>query len=115
MFLGLSLCVFTWGLQYKLSLYNPPQSASRQIPKAKLLSKEEGSDVTQTPLVLRTKTVTTIVYTAPATALLFLLLVLRSLVELTSSGLMLAACRQRRRRSCDYLNILYVRPPPALL
>lgn len=115
MFLGLALCVFTWGLQYKLSLYDPPQSASHQIPKAKLLSKEEQSDITQTPLVLRTKTVTTIVYTAPATALLFLLLVLCSLVERTSSGLMRAASRQRRQRSCNYLNILYVRPPPALL
>ncbi len=115
MFLGLSFCVFTWGLQYKLSLYDPPQSASHQIPKAKLLSKEEQSDITQTPLVLRTKTATTIVYTSPATVLLFLLLNLSFLVEPTSSCLMRAASRRRRQRSSNYLNILYVRPPPVLL
>jgi hypothetical protein len=40
-FLGLALCVFMWGLQYKLSLYDPPQSISHKIPTAKLLSKDE--------------------------------------------------------------------------
>jgi hypothetical protein len=40
-FVGLVISVFTWGLQYKLSLYNPALSASHQIPEAKLLSKNE--------------------------------------------------------------------------
>ena len=42
-FLSLALCVFAWGLQYKLSLYDPPQAASHQVPQAKLLSKNEWS------------------------------------------------------------------------
>src|SRR5271170_8511252 len=42
-FLGLAICVFAWGLQYKLSLYDPPQAASHQVPQAKLLSKNEWS------------------------------------------------------------------------
>ena len=40
-FLGLALAVFTWGLGYKLSLYDPPQASSHLIPTAKLLSQEE--------------------------------------------------------------------------
>lgn len=42
-FLSLALCVFAWGLQYKVSLYDPPQAASHQVPQAKLLSKNEWS------------------------------------------------------------------------
>jgi hypothetical protein len=33
--------VFLWGLQYKLSLYDPPQASSHNAPIAKLLSKDE--------------------------------------------------------------------------
>jgi hypothetical protein len=44
-FLGLAISVFTWGLQYKLSLYDPPQSTSHEIPEAKLLSKNEQTTV----------------------------------------------------------------------
>ena len=41
MFLGLGICVFAWGLQYKLSLYYPAHSTFHQVPAAKLLSKNE--------------------------------------------------------------------------
>jgi hypothetical protein len=37
----LAICVFTWGLQYKLSLYYPKHSTYHQLPEAKLLSKNE--------------------------------------------------------------------------
>jgi hypothetical protein len=43
MFTVLACCVFFWGLQYKLSLYYPPQAASHHVPMAKLLSKNEQS------------------------------------------------------------------------
>jgi hypothetical protein len=39
-FVILVFAVFGWGLQYKLSLYNAPDSVS-YIPQAKLLSNEE--------------------------------------------------------------------------
>ena len=42
-FIGLAIAVFTWGLQYKLSLYYPPHSTYHQIPEAKLLSRNEQS------------------------------------------------------------------------
>ncbi len=41
MVIGLAVSVFAWGLQYKLSLYFPAHSAYHQVPKAKLLSKNE--------------------------------------------------------------------------
>lgn len=50
-FLGLAFCVLTWGLQYKLSLYDPPQAISHSIPEAKLLSKEEWKAGSDDPLV----------------------------------------------------------------
>jgi hypothetical protein len=40
-FLGLGICVFGWGLGYKLSLYDQSQTPSHQIPNAKLLSRDE--------------------------------------------------------------------------
>ncbi|WP_446741682.1 hypothetical protein [Silvibacterium acidisoli] len=44
-FLGLAMAVFAWGLAYKLSLYDPPQAVSRQMPQAKLLSREQQPSV----------------------------------------------------------------------
>jgi hypothetical protein len=40
-FIALVISIFSWGLGYKLSRYDSPQSNSYQIPKAKLLSKNE--------------------------------------------------------------------------
>ena len=37
----LGLCVFAWGLRYKLSLYDPPHSIASHMPEAKLLSGRE--------------------------------------------------------------------------
>jgi hypothetical protein len=52
---GLAFSVFTWGLQYKLSLYDPPQNASHTIPEAKLLSKDEQAVVTKGVTIADTK------------------------------------------------------------
>ena len=45
-FVGLAISVFTWGLQYKLSLYYPKHSTYHQLPEAKLLSKNEQATAT---------------------------------------------------------------------
>jgi hypothetical protein len=37
----LGLCVFAWGLKYKLSLYDPPRAISHHMPAAKLLTGNE--------------------------------------------------------------------------
>jgi hypothetical protein len=49
----LALSVFAWGLQYKLSLYDPPQALSHTMPSAKLLSKDEQAIPSDSPLVNR--------------------------------------------------------------
>jgi hypothetical protein len=54
LFLCLALFVFAWGLQYKLSLYDAPQSESRSIPAAKLLSKNERASVSKNVLLRST-------------------------------------------------------------
>lgn len=41
----LGICVFAWGLRYKLSLYDPPQSVTHRIPAAKLLTGKERIEV----------------------------------------------------------------------
>ena len=64
-FIGLAVCIFMWGLQYKLSLYDPPNAASHRIPMAKLLSRNEQFSPAESPIVIRTRTSTKIVYTAP--------------------------------------------------
>lgn len=38
---ALGICVFAWGLKYKLSLYDPPHALSHHMPEAKLLSGRE--------------------------------------------------------------------------
>jgi glycerol uptake facilitator-like aquaporin len=111
--LGLCICVFTWGLQYKLSLYDPPQAASHKIPQAKLLSKNERCGIAESPVVVRTKTSTRVSYIVPAAVLFFLFLALNILNPQTS--------RQRNRRTSSVcrlhrglFNIFFVRPPPLL-
>jgi hypothetical protein len=112
-FLGLAFCVFAWGLQYKLSLYDPPQPASHQIPMAKLLSRDEQTGTAQHPLVIRAKTSTSVIYTAPTAIFLTLLLAI--------SVLNPPASRRVEKRDDKLfhlhravLNTLFVRPPPIL-
>jgi hypothetical protein len=113
-FIGLASCVFMWGLQYKLSLYDPPQAVSHHIPMAKLLSKNEQSSTTESPRVVLTRTSAKVIYTAPTGVFLHLLLVL-SILNPTLSG-------QRKQRASRFwylrralLRTHFVRPPPVLV
>ena len=112
-FLGLAFCVFTWGLQYKLSLYDPPQDASHQVPKAKLLSRDERSDVTESPLVVRTKLSTRVIYTLPVVEFFILVLIACKLdLPLSGQRLQRASLVWHLRPAC--LDTYFVRPPPVL-
>ena len=111
-FLGLAVCVFTWGLQYKLSLYDPPQASSHQIPQAKLLSKNEQTGTTESQLVVRTKTSTRVSYTVPTSVFFVLLLALGMLNPQVSSR------REHAHGSClasssRHIDIFFVRPRPS--
>jgi hypothetical protein len=110
---ALAFCLFAWGLQYKLSLYDPPKAASHHVPTAKLLSKNEQSSSTEIPLVVRTRTSTRVIYTVP-TAVFFILLVVLSVSNLPLSG-------QRQQRASGlshyrraHQRTHFVRPPPVL-
>ena len=110
----LAFCVFAWGLQYKLSLYDPPQAASHKIPQAKLLSRNERAGVAESPVIVRTKTSTTVSYTVPTAAVFFLL-------SLTLNILSLQTSRQRNQRTSSVwrlqsglFKVFFVRPPPIL-
>lgn len=46
-FLGLAILIFTWGLQYKLSLYAAPHSIARHMVQAKLLANDEKAALPQ--------------------------------------------------------------------
>jgi hypothetical protein len=111
-FLGLAICVFAWGLEYKLSLYEPPQTAAHQIPKAKLLSNDERSDTAQCPLIIRTRTATRVLYTAPTLAILILLLATSALNPPISKRVKQSPGLLKLHRAI--LSSLFVRPPPAL-
>ena len=111
---ALAFCLFAWGLQYKLSLYDPPEAASHHVPTAKLLSKNEQSSCTESPLVVLTRTTTKIIYTISTVVALILLLVL-SILSPPFSG-------QRQKRASGWwhlrrahLRTHFVRPPPVLV
>lgn len=111
--LGLAFSVFVWGLQYKLSLYDPPQAASHQIPMAKLLLKDKQSRGTESLLVVRTKASGSVPYTASTSIFFILLLTLRIFSPTTSVPVTQRANRSRQL-SRAILSTVFVRPPPAL-
>ncbi len=107
--LMLSMAVFGWGLQYKLSLYKGKDSISHLAPEAKLLSQKErpavGQAVGARPAVL------------PAFPLLPALLILALAPSLSQ-----AAARYARTGSTEgsrallppCLQAVFLRPPPVL-
>ena len=116
--LGLALCVFSWGLQYKLSLYDPPQALSHEIPSAKLLSKEEQAEASESPLVSPGKSKDrqrqTILPAAAAFGIVSLLLGVARFPSLLSAGAWLRPERRAfRLLTGPALSAFFFRPPPA--
>ena len=110
---GLAFCVFAWGLEYKLSLYDSPQAASHKISQAKLLSRNERSEIAENALVVRAKTSALVSHTVPTAVFLVMLLPLSILNPQSSDQ------REQRASGAWYLrrglfDIFFVRPPPVL-
>jgi hypothetical protein len=110
-FVGLAFFVFTWGLQYKLSLYHPSQTASRRIPEAKLLSGDEQSRATESSLVVRTKISAKAMYLVPCAAF-FVLLPVLGILNQPASGQKEHGVNRPWQLRRAILHTLFVRPPP---
>jgi hypothetical protein len=112
---GLAFAVVVWGVQYKLSLYDPPQAPSHQIPPAKLLDKDQQANASYSPTVSRTNPSARAMPTAHAAMFIFFLLAV-SLLTAPASGLReQKVSRSWRLRRNAFLSALFVRPPPVLV
>jgi hypothetical protein len=113
--LSLALCVFAWGLQYKLSLYNPPNASIHQIPQAKLLSKDQWAPSPHDEHALDMKPIS-----QPPTEQFFLLGVFLVLALGTQTFLIAPekhreGCRPWLSWSSASLSAFFFRPPPSVL
>jgi len=110
MFTALACCVFLWGMQYKLSLYDPPQATSHHVPVAKLLSKNEQSNILEKSSFTQSKPAIKALL-APVNLLLFILLVL-SPISITASNFGAAVIQPPFRLQQALREAFFVRPPP---
>jgi hypothetical protein len=110
----LAISVFTWGLQYKLSLYYPKHSTYHQLPEAKLLSKNEQPAATKGLLMTSVKPPQDIVGGG-----LFTLLFLVWLLGLPSLAVAAQTGPERKRPWLQslsaHLNAFFFRPPPTFV
>jgi hypothetical protein len=106
--LMLSLAVFGWGLQYKLSLYQGKNSITHQAPEAKLLSQKERPATAQA-LDVRSPDL-------PAFPLLgFMFVAVASLLRRAATRYLRTGNVERSRPprpAC--LQAVFFRPPPVL-
>ena len=111
-FLGLAVCIFAWGLQYKLSLYDSSQAATHQVPKAKLLSSNEQSRTAKIALVDQTEVSSSVfcVVVAFFSVFLFAPSLLNPLAGQSSQW----TNRSWRLHFSSFQSDLFVRPPPVL-
>lgn len=111
-FVLLGLCVFAWGLKYKLSLYDPPHALSHRMPAAKLLTGRDRStlpvaDLRQSsrpdaPLALTTLTIA------------FFALMAAYLRPGSASSAAIRSVSEQTRM-CAAAASLFIRPPPSLV
>ncbi len=111
--IALGLSVFLWGLQYKLSLYDPPKAASHQVPMAKLLSKNEQSSVSDKSISAHGKDSATILRGVAQPYLLVLLAVFILILPAMDQNQRWTNPSWRIRRVI--LDAFFVRPPPFLV
>jgi hypothetical protein len=99
--------ILVWGLQYKLSLYDPPVSPSRTIAQAKLLSPNERPDSLRTIAQLRPQVL-------PLLFLTFLITAVCLGIRLMQLVRLKASASQDARYTCDRVScFFFFRPPPA--
>ncbi len=113
--LGLTVAVFAWGLQYKLSLYDPPQAVTRKMPSAKLLSADEQAAIAANPFSSLAKPPEKPIRTVFSPFLLLFLLKLASPALQPAARMeSLTASRVWLLRWFANMNAFFFLPPPAL-
>ena len=104
--LMLSMAVFGWGLQYKLSLYQGKGSITHQSPEAKLLSQKErpaaGQSLTARPAEL------------PVFPALLMLVLAFGLHHISALFIRSGSMRRTRTPLPPCLKAIFLRPPPVL-
>jgi hypothetical protein len=104
--LMLSMAVFGWGLQYKLSLYQGKGSITHQSPEAKLLSQKErpaaGQQLTVRPAEL------------PVFPALLTLAPAFGLHQISALFVRSGSMRRARAPLPPCLQAIFLRPPPVL-
>jgi hypothetical protein len=103
--LMLSMAVFGWGLQYKLSLYKSKDSISHMAPEAKLLSQKERPAAVPAPVHPQR---------FPAWPVVLLVLLTLGLLQAAARYLRIGMREAAWSPSPPCLRILFVRPPPQL-
>lgn len=104
--LMLSMAVFGWGLQYKLSLYQGKDSITHLTPAAKLLSQKERPAMVQ---VLSVRPVELRMF--PAVLLLALCC---GLCQIAARYIRTGSVLGRRAPLPPCLQVIFLRPPPVL-
>lgn len=108
--LTLSMAVFGWGLQYKLSLYQGKGSIAHSTPEAKLLSQKERPLVAQTTLSTR-PTQLPAFHLFPA----LLMVALAALLQPAAAGYArVGSVEKPRALMPPCLQAIFLRPPPVL-
>jgi hypothetical protein len=107
--------VFIWGLQYKLSLYTAPHDASRQIPQAKLLSRNEQAIEPDSPLISTAKTAPRHISAILPAVFLFFCVGLNLFREGICAEGGPDTSRPQRVRSFASLSAFFFRPPPVTI
>jgi hypothetical protein len=110
--LFLAISVFAWGLQYKMSLYNPSSGLTAAVPHAKLLSQKERPESN----VASIKSDST-QHRSPVSYAIFLFAsILCSLVvAVTVQTRGLSLDKKSRQQRFAALDFFWFRPPPVLL
>jgi hypothetical protein len=104
--LMLSMAIFGWGLQYKLSLYQGKGSITHQSPEAKLLSQKERPAAGQ-PLTVRPAE-------SPVFPALLILALAFGLHQISALFVRSRSIRRARTPLPPCLEAIFLRPPPVL-
>ena len=110
----LGVCVFLWGLGYKLSLYDFHRASIHRIPDAKLLSRNEDPNATDSTRLCLVNSSTTEQDFSSIFLILIVSLAIVAKRKSPSDRQYLALSKPWCHRFTASLSALFLRPPPVL-